>query len=98
MWDAGSTENTYLGFAHDLAVGADPDDEDELLPDRLLIVGVLYAHVPVGRLGVVQLVAELGEASRSGRRERQLVRAVRLPSSTGFAEADDQGQKEGNVG
>ena len=75
MQDVGQVkgEGTHLSFAHDLAVGADPDDEDELLPGRLLIVGVLHAHIPVRRLGVVQLVAQLGEASRSGRRELQLV-------------------------
>ena len=73
----GSRE-THLRFAHDLAVGPDPDDQDELLALGLLVVRVLYARVRVRRLAVVELVAQFREPSRSGRGQLQLVRAVRL--------------------
>ena len=70
--------STHLGLAHDLAAGPDPDDEDELLARGLLVVRVLHARVRERRLPVVQLLAQLREAPRSGRRQHQLVRAVGL--------------------
>ena len=70
--------STHLGLAHDLAVGADPDDKDELLALGLLVVRVLHADIRVRRLPGIQLLAQLLEAPRAGRGERELVRAVRL--------------------
>ena len=65
--------STHLGLAHALAAGPDPDDEDELLARGLLVVRVLHTRVRERRLPVVQLLAQLREAPRSGRRQLELV-------------------------
>ena len=40
----------HLGFAHDFAVGPDPDDEDELFALGFLVVRVAHADVGEGGL------------------------------------------------
>jgi hypothetical protein len=69
---------THLGTTHNLDILPDPNDERKLLAERVLVIGVLYAHKTKRRPGRVELGGELGEAAGAGRGEGELVRAVRL--------------------
>lgn len=68
----------YLGFPHDLAPRPYPDDEDELLAFRLLVVRVLHADIREGCLRVVEMLAQLFQAPRAGRGQLKPVRAIGL--------------------
>ena len=47
-------DQTYLRLTHHLATFTDPLHKDKLLPLRLLVIGVLHAHIRVRRFRVVE--------------------------------------------
>ena len=61
-------KNMYLCLPHYLATRPDPSNEDELLTFRFLIVGILNSYISVGSLGVLEVLAQFFQTSRSGGR------------------------------
>lgn len=81
---------------HDFDLLADPNDQYELLPERVLVVVVL--DLDVGERGSLRLKgsSELGQVARARRSERQGVGLVRLAMSFGNLEMRWQGRRHNN--
>jgi len=64
-WFGGAGDETCLGLPHDFGVFANPDDQNELFPLGLLVVGEAHTSVSIRGLGVVQKTAQLVQTTRT---------------------------------